>query len=86
MDQMPPASFEMLVAGFVMQAQVGLGMLAMPGEEPKVNLEIAQHSIDMLAVLEEKTKGNLSLEEQRILSNSLTELRFRYLGVSNPTP
>jgi hypothetical protein len=33
----------------------------------------------MLGVLQEKTKGNLSLEEKRLLDNSLTELRFRYM-------
>ena len=33
----------------------------------------------MLGVLQEKTKGNLTLEEQRLLENSLTELRFRYV-------
>ena len=35
-----------------------------------------------MAVLQEKTKGNLSLEEQRMLENSVTELRFRYVQVS----
>jgi hypothetical protein len=36
----------------------------------------------MMGVLSEKTKGNLSLEEQRLLENSLTELRFRFVQVS----
>jgi hypothetical protein len=82
MDTPPPASFEMLVASLVMQAQVGLGMLAMPGQEPEVNLAWAKHAIDLLGILEEKTKNNLSLEESRLLGNSLTELRFRYLSAS----
>ena len=42
----------------------------------------ARHAIDMLAMLQEKTKGNLSLEEQRLIENSLTELRFRFVQVS----
>ncbi len=79
----PPASFEFLIASFIMQAQMQLGMFAMPGtegEEPqKPNLVYAKHSIDLLGVLEEKTKGNLTLEEKRMLENSLTELRFRYV-------
>lgn len=57
-------------------------MFAMPGsegEETKPNLAWAKHAIDLLGVLEEKTKGNLTLEEKRILENSLTELRFRYV-------
>lgn len=85
LDMPPPASFEMLVASLVMQAQVAMGMLPMPGQEsekPEINLPWAKHAIDLLGVLEEKTKGNLSLEEQRLLGNSLTELRFRFLGAS----
>lgn len=85
METPPPASFEMLVASLVMQAQVALGMLPMPGQEnntPDINLPWAKHAIDLLGILEEKTKGNLSLEEQRLLGNSLTELRFRFLGAS----
>jgi hypothetical protein len=40
---------------------------------------LARHSIDLLGVLQEKTKGNLTLEEQRLVENSLTELRFRFI-------
>ena len=78
----PPASFEFLIASFIMQAQMQLGLFSMPGsedEETKPNLVWAKHAIDLLGVLEEKTKGNLTLEEKRILENSLTELRFRYV-------
>jgi hypothetical protein len=46
---------------------------------PAGDLDGARHTIDMLGVLHEKTRGNLSLEEQRLLENSLTELRFRYV-------
>ena len=42
----------------------------------------ARHAIDMLAMIQEKTRGNLSLEEQRMLENSLTELRFRFVQAS----
>ena len=77
----PPATLEFLVASFVMQAEVHLGLwrLGPEQERPKPNLKMARHSIDMLAVLQEKTRGNLSLEEERQLENSLTELRFRYV-------
>jgi hypothetical protein len=44
---------------------------------------MARHSIDLMAVLLEKTKGNLTLDEQRLLENSLTELRFRFVQVSD---
>ena len=45
------------------------------------DFDLARHSIDMMNVLLEKTAGNLTLEEQRLLENSLTELRFRYIQV-----
>ena len=77
----PPARFEILIYSLVMQAEMELGMgPVMPGQEAQPpNLAVAKHSIDMLGVLQEKTKGNLTMEEQRMLENSLTELRFRYV-------
>jgi hypothetical protein len=58
-----------------------LGLLHFGAEEdrPKPDFDLARHSIDLLAMLHEKTRGNLTLEEQRLLENSLTELRFRYV-------
>ena len=46
---------------------------------PQPDFRIARHTIDMLNMLEEKTRGNLTMEEQRLIENSLTELRFRYV-------
>jgi Domain of unknown function (DUF1844) len=80
---LPPATFEFLTASLKMQAEVQLGLFHF-GEEkdrPKPNFPLARHSIDMLAMLVEKTKGNLTTEEQRIIENSVTELRFRYIQV-----
>jgi hypothetical protein len=79
--QLPPASFEFLVFSIRAQAEMQLGLFHFgeEAEKPEPNLEMARHSIDMLGVLQEKTKGNLSLEEKRLLDNSLTELRFRYM-------
>lgn len=67
-----------------MQTQMHLGLLHFgeKDEESEPNLALARHSIDLLAVLEEKTKGNLSSEEQRLIENGLTELRFRFVQVS----
>ena len=78
---LPPANFLFLVESILMQAQMQLGLLSF-GEkdaEPQRNLPWARHSIDLLGMLQEKTKGNLSNEEQRLLENGLTELRFRYV-------
>jgi hypothetical protein len=78
---LPPATFEFLTASLKMQAEVQLGLIHF-GEEkdrPAPNFPLARHSIDMLAMLLEKTKGNLTTEEQRFIENSVTELRFRFI-------
>lgn len=85
---LPPATFEFLVLSLRMQAEFQLGLLHF-GEEkdrPQPDLRAAQHTIDLLGVLSEKTKGNLNLEEQRLLENSLTELRFRYVQAAEARP
>jgi hypothetical protein len=80
---LPPASFSFLVLSLRAQTEMQLGLMPYGEEEhPKPELDLARHSIDMMGVLSEKTKGNLSIEEQRLLENSLTELRFRFVQVS----
>jgi hypothetical protein len=74
----PPATFEFLVGSLRFQAEVAMGMFKMK-EDDEPDLDIARHLIDLLAMLEEKTKGNLGLEEQLLLQNSITELRFRFV-------
>lgn len=74
----PVASFELLVMSLAMQAELELGVHGKAEEQPP-NFDLARHSIDMLAVLQEKTKGNLSFEEKRQLDNAVTMLRFRYV-------
>lgn len=76
--QSPAASFELLVLSLAMQAELELGVHGKPEEQPP-NLDVARHSIDMLGVLQEKTKGNLTFEEKRQLDNAVTMLRFRYV-------
>jgi hypothetical protein len=76
---LPEASFELLVVSLGMQARMELGPGGDDEQGPSPNLDLARHTIDLLAVLQEKTKGNLKLEESRLLENTLTELRFRYV-------
>jgi len=82
----PPPTFEFLVLSLKMQAEMRLGLLPFGNEgneeDQKPDLPAARHAIDLLAMMAEKTKGNLSLEEQRLIENSLTELRFRYVQVT----
>lgn len=80
---LPPPTFEFLVFSLKMQAEMRLGLLAVEEEkESTPDLPGARHAIDMLAMIAEKTRGNLSLEEQRLIENSLTELRFRFVQAS----
>jgi hypothetical protein len=79
---LPPPTFEFLVFSLKMQAEMRLGLLGFSeeaGDGP--DIPAARHTIDMLAMLAEKTRGNLSVEEQRLIENSLTELRFRFVQV-----
>ena len=78
---LPPPTFEFLVLSLRSQAEMQLGLLHFGDEKdrPKPRLPLARHTIDMMAMLQSKTKGNLSLEESRLIENSLTELRFRYV-------
>jgi hypothetical protein len=79
---LPPPTFELLVFSLKTQAEMRLGLLSFDEEKEAPDLPAARHAIDMLGMLQEKTRGNLSLEEQRLIENSLTELRFRYVQVS----
>ena len=78
---LPPASFVFLVESILMQTQMHLGLMHFGDkeEESEPNLALARHSIDLLGMLQEKTKGNLTAEEQRLIENGLTELRFRFV-------
>ena len=78
---LPPATFDFLILSLRAQAEMQLGLFHFgdEAEKPAPDLDLARHSIDMMNVLLDKTKGNLSLDEQRLLENSLTELRFRYI-------
>jgi hypothetical protein len=81
--EIPPADFSFLVESILMQTQMQLGLLHMEGEEEmEPNLPIARHSIELLAMLQHKTEGNLTEEERRLLENGLTEVRFRFVQVA----
>ena len=77
-SHIPPPTFDFLVLSLKMQAEMALGLVKIPGENGP-DLARARHIIDLLGMLGEKTKGNLSLSEQRLIENSLTELRFRFV-------
>jgi hypothetical protein len=84
---LPPPTFEFLVFSLKMQAEMRMGLLKLgEGMDEEPDLPAARHAIDMLGMLAEKTRGNLSVEEQRLIENSLTELRFRFVQASDSMP
>jgi Domain of unknown function (DUF1844) len=84
---LPPPTFEFLVFSLKTQTEMQLGLLQFGDEtQEQPNLPAARHAIDLLAMIAEKTRGNLSLEEQRLIENALTELRFRFVQVAEQKP
>jgi hypothetical protein len=81
--QMPEASFKTLMSVLASQAIMGLGTMQDPdGKGIVVDLEGSKFSIDLLGVLEEKTEGNLTDEESAELKQILSELRARFVQIS----
>lgn len=76
-------SFDRLVQSIYMTAAMQLGAGTEPNEQPRIDIMGARQSIDMLGVLEEKTKGNLTEEEKRLLQSALFDLRMSFLDITN---
>ncbi len=80
---LPEASFLNLVNMLGVEAAMHLGLIKTQGEEqPPVDLESARHLIDMLGMLQTKTRGNLTPEEDSLLENALADLRMQFVAVS----
>jgi hypothetical protein len=82
MEHPPAMSFEQIVHSIYMTTIIQLGGVTREGEQPRVDLMGARQSIDMLSILQEKTKGNLTPEESRLLDNALFELRMGFLEIT----
>ena len=76
-------SFDKFIASLYMSSLMQLGLAAPQGEKPQVDLIGARQTIDTVAMLQEKTKGNLTPQEENMLQNILYELRMAYLEVTN---
>lgn len=83
-QQIPPASFTVLIQTLATQASVALGVIADPRtNKPEVNLDMAKHFIDTLALLEGKTKGNLTSDESSLLAAATSQLQMAYVALKN---
>ena len=81
--QAPEANFPTLVQSILTQVLFYLGDLTPRGVEPQLNLDMAKYNIDLLGVIEEKTKNNLTQDEQKLLDAALYEGRMRYVSIAS---
>ena len=81
--EMPPASFTTLISSLMTQILFALGGYEDPKTRKRiVDLEMAKHHIDMLSVIEEKTRGNLTDDEKQMLDRALYETRMQYVQIA----
>ena len=80
---LPEVNFNSLIFSLSSSALINLGEIADPhtGQKQK-DLPLAKHTIDTMAMLKDKTKGNLDPEEQRFLDTILADLRWRYVKMA----
>jgi hypothetical protein len=76
-------NFERVIESFYMSALIQMGAIRQDNEPPRVDIIGARQTIDSLAVLQEKTKGNLSDREKTLLQNVLFELRMAFIEITN---
>jgi len=76
-------TFERFMASLYMTAMLQLGLMHEQGGQPRIDLIAARQTIDTLALLQEKTKSNLTGQEESFLQNVLYELRMAYVEVTN---
>jgi len=82
-SEIPQATFLSIVNMLGIEAAMHLGMVQVPGhEETHIDLEAAKHMIDLLGVLQTKTRGNLTPEEDHLMENLLADLRMQFVSLS----
>lgn len=82
MEHPPEMTFEQIVQSIYMTTIVQLGGTTQEGQKPKIDLMGARQSIDMLTILADKTKGNLTSSEVQLMDNALFEVRMGFLEVT----
>ena len=82
-EKLPAIDFSTFVLSLSHSVLMHLGDAQLPdGGRVQVNLPLARQTIDLLAILQEKTRNNLSGEEERLLDQAIYDLRLRYVEVS----
>ncbi len=82
-EPLPKGDFAALVSMLTTQAFFSMGAFKIEGQEQREpDLELARYNIDMLETLEEKTKGNLSKQEEKVLKDTLNQVRMAYVKIA----
>ena len=80
---LPDGDFAALISMLVTQALFALGLIQVEGQKDKEpDLELAKYNIDMLETIQEKTKGNLTEDEKKMLDNTLSQIRMAYVKLA----
>ncbi len=80
---LPPVDFSGLILSLAHATMMHLGQIPGPdGQAIPADLQLARHTIDTIAMLKEKTQGNLIPEEQKLIDTALTELRMAFVQLS----
>jgi hypothetical protein len=83
-ELLPEISFTNLILSISTSALIQLGEIEDPvSKAPSQNLPLAKQTIDLIGMLQEKTKGNLTSEEEKILEHVLYDLRMRYVKATS---
>ena len=81
---LPQVTFATFIMSLNTSALVHLGVMPEPSSgKIQKDIDLAKHTIDTLAMLQEKTQGNLSEEEKALLDNILYDLRIRFVGLKS---
>jgi hypothetical protein len=83
MESTGAITFEHIIQSFYVSAMIAMGAGTEPGQKARIDIVGARQSIDMLAMLQDKTKGNLTQKEETTLQNVLFELRMMFLEITN---
>ena len=84
-EALPTVDFTTFILSLSHSALMHLGEApTLEGESVAKNLTLARQTIDLIALLEEKTKGNLTGEEERLVGQILYDLRMRFVQASKP--
>ena len=85
--ELPPVEFTTFISNFASTAYAYMGGLQDPEtKKPVLQLDIAKHQIDIIEMLQEKTKGNLTVPEKNFLENTLYDLRISYVRFASQPP